>query len=130
VPRGEYLVRLNNDVVVTDGWLDQLLALASAKIDPGERADSEIGLVGPMSNYATPPQLVENVPYADLGGKPVAVLFWCRGKPVAGKPMAVLFCAPQEIEATPFSRPRALRKHLWITCICPLPRDSPESKID
>jgi hypothetical protein len=28
---GEYLVLLNNDVVVTDGWLDQLIALANAK---------------------------------------------------------------------------------------------------
>ena len=25
-----------------------------------------IGLVGPMSNYASPPQLVENVPYTNL----------------------------------------------------------------
>ena len=25
-------------------------------------------MTGPMSNYATPPQLVESVPYADLGG--------------------------------------------------------------
>ena len=31
------------------------------------RATPEIGLVGPMSNYATPPQLVEEVPYRDLG---------------------------------------------------------------
>ena len=31
VARGEYLVLLNNDVVVTDGWLDQLIALATAK---------------------------------------------------------------------------------------------------
>ncbi len=30
VARGEYLVLLNNDVVVTDSWLDQLIALASA----------------------------------------------------------------------------------------------------
>ena len=29
-PRGEYLVLLNNDVVVTDAWLDQLIALANA----------------------------------------------------------------------------------------------------
>ena len=29
--RGEYLVMLNNDVVVTDAWLDQLIALANAK---------------------------------------------------------------------------------------------------
>jgi glycosyltransferase involved in cell wall biosynthesis len=31
--RGEYLVLLNNDVVVTDEWLDQLIALASTKRD-------------------------------------------------------------------------------------------------
>jgi glycosyltransferase involved in cell wall biosynthesis len=31
--RGEYLVVLNNDVVVTDGWLGQLIALANAKGD-------------------------------------------------------------------------------------------------
>jgi glycosyltransferase involved in cell wall biosynthesis len=30
--RGEYLVLLNNDVVVTDAWLDQLTALATAKM--------------------------------------------------------------------------------------------------
>src|SRR5262249_3674997 len=31
--RGEYLVLLNNDVVVTDGWLDQLIALVNAKTE-------------------------------------------------------------------------------------------------
>jgi glycosyltransferase involved in cell wall biosynthesis len=89
---GEYFVLLNNDAVVTDGWLDQLIALSAAaqeatnQEDPfwntkgakgtkGEEAlrdvrgpESEalptprIGLVGPMSNYAAPPQWVENVP--------------------------------------------------------------------
>ena len=29
--RGEYLVLLNNDVVVTDGWLDQLIALVNSR---------------------------------------------------------------------------------------------------
>ena len=84
VARGEYLVLLNNDVVVTDGWLDQLIALAEAKVaggEPGHRrkltmpgngrsgrskVEPVIGLVGPMSNYAAPPQLVEDVPYRDL----------------------------------------------------------------
>jgi GT2 family glycosyltransferase len=111
--RGEYLVLLNNDVVVTDGWLDQLIALSAieektdasepshsngesleSRIDavhsdanqfepsethpfpdknialidlaPGNvtetsrplKASEKIGLVGPMSNYAAPPQLV------------------------------------------------------------------------
>jgi glycosyltransferase involved in cell wall biosynthesis len=56
--RGESLVLLNNDAVVTDAWLDQLIALTAA----GPR----IGLAGPMSNYARPPQLVPEVPYDDL----------------------------------------------------------------
>jgi O-antigen biosynthesis protein len=53
--RGEYLVLLNNDTVVPEGWLNQLVGLA--QMTPA------IGLVGPMSNYAAPPQLVEQVPY-------------------------------------------------------------------
>jgi GT2 family glycosyltransferase len=94
VARGQYLVLLNNDAVVTDGWLDQLIALGAMKTDfhkegqevqererktegttnqtnltngiDGERGGSRIGLVGPMSNYASPPQLVQNVPYKGL----------------------------------------------------------------
>jgi glycosyltransferase involved in cell wall biosynthesis len=65
IARGEYLVLLNNDAVVTDGWLDQLIALARANLETGHFI-SPMGLVGPMSNYAAPPQLVENVPYRDL----------------------------------------------------------------
>jgi len=56
--RGAYLVLLNNDAVVTDGWLDQLAALAGA--------DPRIGMTGPVSNYAPPPQLVEGADYPDL----------------------------------------------------------------
>ena len=128
---------LNNDVVVTDGWLDQLIGLVNAKRLVGEPESGDprpgkaavptppgppftrggkvlappsvdgtadetgnlreadpsvptayclppsagcapptancplatvptIGLVGPMSNYASPPQRVEGVPYRDL----------------------------------------------------------------
>ncbi|MCI0642239.1 MAG: glycosyltransferase family 2 protein [Gemmataceae bacterium] len=53
--KGEYVALLNNDTVVTHGWLNQLIALAS--ISPA------LGIIGPMSNYAAPPQLVETVPY-------------------------------------------------------------------
>ena len=52
---GEYVVVLNNDTIVTDSWLNQLIGLSS--LTPA------IGMVGPMSNYAAPPQLVETVPY-------------------------------------------------------------------
>ncbi len=53
--RGDYVVLLNNDTVVTNGWLNQLLGLVN--FSPA------IGMVGPMSNYAAPPQLVESIPY-------------------------------------------------------------------
>jgi glycosyltransferase involved in cell wall biosynthesis len=86
---GDFLVLLNNDAVVTDGWLDQLVALTQASPSPpvgegGRRPDggasptphpdplpqggreATIGLAGPMSNYAAPPQSVGDVPYRDL----------------------------------------------------------------
>ena len=68
--RGEFLVLLNNDVVVTEGWLGQLVGLASVQEGTAEGGipKSKIGLVGPMSNYAAPPQLVEDVPYRELDG--------------------------------------------------------------
>jgi GT2 family glycosyltransferase len=52
---GEFVVWLNNDVLVTDGWLQQLVALASV--------NAAIGVVGPMSNYAPQAQRAAPVPY-------------------------------------------------------------------
>jgi GT2 family glycosyltransferase len=52
---GEFICLLNNDTVVMPRWLEALTGLA--KLSEGH------GLVGPMSNYAAPPQLVETVPY-------------------------------------------------------------------
>ena len=52
---GEFLVLLNNDTIVTEGWLQHLVSLA--QLTPA------IGVVGPMSNYAPPEQQVEKVPY-------------------------------------------------------------------
>jgi cellulose synthase/poly-beta-1,6-N-acetylglucosamine synthase-like glycosyltransferase len=88
VARGEYLVLLNNDAVVTDSWLEQLIALANAESGLNKEAEevqeggnqtegttnqtnltnrkSTIGLVGSMSNYASPPQLVEGVASRDM----------------------------------------------------------------
>ena len=56
---GEYVVLLNNDCVVPSGWLNQLVAMAAFS--------GPIGMVGPMSNMAAPPQLVESVPYRTFG---------------------------------------------------------------
>lgn len=52
---GQYVVLLNNDTVVTPHWVQRMIALA--EMSPA------MGLVGPMSNYAAPPQLVETIPY-------------------------------------------------------------------
>src|SRR6266852_3849654 len=52
---GEFVVLLNNDTIVTFGWLNQLTGLASFSMT--------VGMAGPMSNMAAPPQLVETVPY-------------------------------------------------------------------
>jgi glycosyltransferase involved in cell wall biosynthesis len=118
--RGEYLVLLNNDVVVTDGWLDQLIGLAALviyekiQIPESETADDHsesvggaadaarenaedthrdegilgiekrkskienrpVGLVGPMSNYAAPPQLVQELGYHRLEDMPAFAQRW------------------------------------------------------
>ena len=55
---GDYLVLLNNDTVVTEGWLEQLIALADSS--------PTIGMTGPMSNYVSPPQLIEPISYGNL----------------------------------------------------------------
>jgi GT2 family glycosyltransferase/tetratricopeptide (TPR) repeat protein len=58
--RGRYLVFLNNDAVVTPGWLEGLVGWAVHDWP-------NVGLVGPVSNYAPPPQLAEPG-YRELAG--------------------------------------------------------------
>lgn len=53
--RGEFIVWLNNDTLVTDGWLTQLVALCGSH--------DSIGMAGPMANFAPSPQRVSPVPY-------------------------------------------------------------------
>jgi GT2 family glycosyltransferase len=65
--RGDFLVLLNNDAVVTEGWLNQMVGLA--------QQNGPVGLVGPMSNYAPPMQLVDKVPYR-IGPKKNARSDW------------------------------------------------------
>ena len=56
--RGRYLVFLNNDTVVTPGWLSNLVACALHDWP-------NVGLVGPVSNCAASPQHVQGE-YRDL----------------------------------------------------------------
>lgn len=54
VARGRDVVLLNNDTVVSEGWLEGMLSAAEA---------SGAGLVGPRTNRINGPQQVDDVPY-------------------------------------------------------------------
>jgi GT2 family glycosyltransferase/tetratricopeptide (TPR) repeat protein len=62
VARGEYVLWLNNDTVVTPGWLDAMLAVSARH--------PETGLVGPMSNRVSGPQFVREAVYSNLTEMP------------------------------------------------------------
>jgi GT2 family glycosyltransferase/tetratricopeptide (TPR) repeat protein/MoaA/NifB/PqqE/SkfB family radical SAM enzyme len=53
--RGDYILVMNNDVVVTPKWLERLLD--SAMDDAG------IGIVGPVTNHVSGPQRVKDIAY-------------------------------------------------------------------
>jgi len=55
--KGDYILLLNNDVVVTQGWLGTMIEHLNNTPDAG--------MVGPMSNSVSGPQLVKDVPYGD-----------------------------------------------------------------
>lgn len=55
--KGKYIMFLNNDVVVTEGWLGKLTDILNRYPD--------FGMVGPMSNSVSGPQLVMDVPYGE-----------------------------------------------------------------
>jgi GT2 family glycosyltransferase/tetratricopeptide (TPR) repeat protein len=76
---GDYLVFLNNDTIVTAGWLDGLIGQALADWP-------KTGLVGAVSNYAPPPQRVPGA-YATLDGLPDFAAR--RRRDFAGKALAV-----------------------------------------
>ncbi|HRY29936.1 MAG TPA: glycosyltransferase family 2 protein, partial [Elusimicrobiota bacterium] len=61
IANGEYILLLNADVVVTEGWLDRLLRCAES--------DPSIGLVGPCTNSATKVQTVV-APYKSIKDLP------------------------------------------------------------
>lgn len=50
IAQGKYLIVLNNDCIVTSGWICSLLLAAE---------NQEIGIVGVMSNFVSSPQLIK-----------------------------------------------------------------------
>ncbi|HBV97887.1 MAG TPA: hypothetical protein DEF36_12690 [Desulfotomaculum sp.] len=57
---GRYVLLLNNDTVVTEGWLARMLAA-------GDCIEG-VGIVGPRSNSVSGAQRIPSVPYRDLDG--------------------------------------------------------------
>ena len=58
--RGDYVMLLNNDVLVSSGWLRDLVAAL-------ER-DPQIGMVGPVTNHISGRQSIASIPYDDTPG--------------------------------------------------------------
>jgi len=58
--RGEYVFLLNNDVLVSSGWLKNMLEALNQ--------DERIGMVGPLTNSISGFQRVSEVPYRDESG--------------------------------------------------------------
>jgi GT2 family glycosyltransferase/glycosyltransferase involved in cell wall biosynthesis/SAM-dependent methyltransferase/tetratricopeptide (TPR) repeat protein len=68
IARGDNVVLLNNDTVVTPGWLTRLLAVLKRHPDTG--------IVGPMSNQVSGPQFVNEVSYTDVAQLPAFAESW------------------------------------------------------
>ncbi len=60
IARGEYILLLNNDTIVTSGWLGRMIGIFNRY--------PKTGIVGPMSNYVSGPQLVPKIDYKDIVG--------------------------------------------------------------
>ncbi len=69
IARGRQIVLLNNDTIVTTGWLRRLLKALES--------DPSIGLVGPVSNRVSGPQQIE-VDYRDLASLDGFAWVWGR----------------------------------------------------
>jgi O-antigen biosynthesis protein len=67
--RGDAILLLNNDTVVTPGWLERMVA--ALELYP------ECGLVGPVSNSVSGPQLVASAHYSSLDQLPKFAAQWC-----------------------------------------------------
>ncbi len=70
IARGRTVLLLNNDTVLTAGWLDRMLAVLDRH--------PEAGLVGPVSNCVSGPQLVCEASYKNLEVMPGFAAQWAR----------------------------------------------------
>ena len=68
IARGDEVVLLNNDTVVTEGWLTAM-SLVLAK-------NPEAGITGPMSNRVSGPQWVKEADYQNLEALPAFAAKW------------------------------------------------------
>ena len=67
--KGEFVVILNNDTIVSPGWLDNLLAVA--------KADPSVGIVSPVTNYVGEgPQI--DVQAQNLPPDPIAIAQYAK----------------------------------------------------
>ena len=55
---GDYVLLLNNDTVVTEGYIEAMIECA--------KSDARIGIVGPMTNFISGPQRVRRADYSSL----------------------------------------------------------------
>ena len=86
--RGQWLVLLNNDTVVTDGWLSRMIRVA--------RQDVRTGVVGPLSNSVSGVQHLAETPYDEntLDGLDKFACQWAEAHDGEQEPFwrAVGFC--------------------------------------
>jgi len=74
---GDYMVLLNSDVVVTEGWLDKLIACAEAH--------PQAGVIGPVTNSITGVQKLPKVGYDQKTLKDLDLFARMHGDTVAGQ---------------------------------------------
>lgn len=84
--RGEFVLLLNNDTLVTHGWLREMLGICAQH--------PRTGIVGPRSNRVAGPQLVENPGYRTPADLPVFASDWTRRHAGQSRPIArvIGFC--------------------------------------
>lgn len=84
--RGEFVLLLNNDTLVTPGWLAEMLDVCARH--------PRTGIVGPRSNRVAGPQLVEDPGYRTPAELPVFAHDWTRRHSGHSRPIArvIGFC--------------------------------------